>query len=47
VLGKHGLHALDLFQKTINVNLVGTFNVIRLVAQVVSQNARSRAASAA
>ena len=39
VLGKHGLHALDLFQKTINVNLVGTFNVIRLVAQVVAQNA--------
>jgi len=39
VLGKHGVHALDLFQKTINVNLVGTFNVIRLVAQVVSQNA--------
>jgi NAD(P)-dependent dehydrogenase (short-subunit alcohol dehydrogenase family) len=39
VLGKSGPHALDLFQKTIGVNLVGTFNVIRLVAQVVAQNA--------
>jgi len=39
VLGKSGPHKLELFQKTINVNLVGTFNVIRLVAQVVSQNA--------
>jgi NAD(P)-dependent dehydrogenase (short-subunit alcohol dehydrogenase family) len=38
VLGKNGPHALDLFEKTIRVNLVGTFNVIRLAAAVMSQN---------
>ena len=38
VLGKNGPHALDLFEKTIRVNLVGTFNVIRLAAAVISQN---------
>ncbi len=32
VVGKHGPHALDLFEKTIRVNLIGTFNVIRLAA---------------
>jgi NAD(P)-dependent dehydrogenase (short-subunit alcohol dehydrogenase family) len=39
VLGKNGPHALDLFEKTIRINLVGTFNVIRLAAAVMSQNA--------
>ena len=39
VLGRNGPHPLDLFEKTIRVNLVGTFNVIRLAAAVVSQNA--------
>ena len=38
VLGKSGPHALDLFEKTIRVNLIGTFNVIRLAAAVISQN---------
>jgi NAD(P)-dependent dehydrogenase (short-subunit alcohol dehydrogenase family) len=38
VLGKNGPHALDLFERTIRVNLVGTFNVIRLAAAVISQN---------
>ena len=32
ILGKEGPHALDLFQKVININLVGTFNVMRLSA---------------
>ena len=32
VLGRNGPHPLDLFEKTIKVNLVGTFNVIRLAA---------------
>ncbi len=32
VVGRNGPHALDLFEKTIRVNLIGTFNVIRLVA---------------
>ena len=39
VLGKHGPHALDLFVKTITVNLIGTFNVIRLAAETMSKNA--------
>ena len=39
VLGRNGPHALDLFEKTIRINLVGTFNVIRLAAAVMSQNA--------
>ena len=38
VLGRNGPHALDLFERTIRVNLVGTFNVIRLTAAVLSQN---------
>ena len=39
VLGKGGPHALELFGKTIQVNLVGTFNVIRLAALAMSTNA--------
>jgi NAD(P)-dependent dehydrogenase (short-subunit alcohol dehydrogenase family) len=39
VLGKNGPHALDLFEKTVRVNLVGTFNVIRLAAAVMAKNA--------
>ncbi|MDP1570621.1 MAG: 3-hydroxyacyl-CoA dehydrogenase [Vicinamibacterales bacterium] len=38
VLGRNGPHALDLFEKTIKVNLVGTFNVIRLAAAVMAKN---------
>ncbi|GAB3175672.1 3-hydroxyacyl-CoA dehydrogenase [Telluribacter humicola] len=33
-----GPHALDVFQKVININLVGTFNVIRLAAFAMSTN---------
>lgn len=39
VLGKNGPHALDLFEKTLRVNVGGTFNVIRLAAAVMSTNA--------
>ena len=39
VLGKNGPHPLDLFERTIRVNLVGTFNVIRLAAAAMAQNA--------
>ena len=31
-LGKDGPHPLDVFRKVIEVNLIGTFNMIRLVA---------------
>lgn len=33
ILGKQGLMSLDFFQKIINVNLVGTFNMLRLAAE--------------
>lgn len=38
VLGKSGPHSLDLFEKTLRVNLLGTFNVIRLAAAGMAQN---------
>ena len=38
VLGKEGPHALDIFQRIININLVGTFNVIRLAAAAMATN---------
>jgi len=37
-VGRNGPHALDLFQKVININLVGTFNMIRLAAAAMSNN---------
>ncbi|HWT09853.1 MAG TPA: SDR family NAD(P)-dependent oxidoreductase [Roseomonas sp.] len=33
VVGRNGAHDLALFERTIRVNLVGTFNVLRLAAQ--------------
>ncbi|ASV31655.1 3-hydroxyacyl-CoA dehydrogenase [Maribacter cobaltidurans] len=38
VLGKEGLHELEDFSKVIQVNLIGTFNVLRLAAEVIQQN---------
>ncbi|MBT3068747.1 3-hydroxyacyl-CoA dehydrogenase [Rhodoferax sp. U11-2br] len=38
-VGKNGPHALALFTKCITVNLVGSFNMIRLCAEAMSQNA--------
>ena len=37
-VGKNGAHKLDVFTKTIMVNLVGTFNMIRLAAAAMAQN---------
>ena len=37
-LGRNGPHPLDLFEKTVKINLIGTFNVIRLTAAVIAQN---------
>jgi NAD(P)-dependent dehydrogenase (short-subunit alcohol dehydrogenase family) len=37
-VGKDGPHALDLFSRTITVNLIGTFNMIRLAAAAMSKN---------
>ncbi|MGH7856602.1 MAG: SDR family NAD(P)-dependent oxidoreductase, partial [Candidatus Binatia bacterium] len=36
---KQGAFPLDLFRKTIEINLIGTFNVIRLAAVRMSENA--------
>jgi NAD(P)-dependent dehydrogenase (short-subunit alcohol dehydrogenase family) len=41
VLGKNGPHPLDAFERTIRVNLVGTFNVIRLAAAAMAAGAPS------
>lgn len=38
VLGKEGPHELDVFAKVVGVNLVGTFNVIRVSAAAMAQN---------
>ncbi|WP_223589547.1 3-hydroxyacyl-CoA dehydrogenase [Neobacillus bataviensis] len=38
VLGRNGTHNLSLFSRVINVNLVGTFNVIRLAAEKMITN---------
>lgn len=37
-VGKNGPHALTVFSKCIQVNLVGSFNMIRLCADAMSQN---------
>jgi 3-hydroxyacyl-CoA dehydrogenase / 3-hydroxy-2-methylbutyryl-CoA dehydrogenase len=37
-VSKDGPHSLDLFAKVVQINLVGTFNVIRLAAQQMSKN---------
>ena len=37
-VGKEGAHALGLFAKVISVNLVGSFNMIRLAAEAMSKN---------
>ena len=39
VVGRQGAHSLTNFSKVITVNLIGTFNVIRLVAAVLQNNA--------
>lgn len=37
-VGKNGPHALDLFQKVVMINLVGTFNMVRLAAAAMGEN---------
>lgn len=37
--GKKGPHSLDIFNRVIQVNLVGTFNVLRLAAEQMANNA--------
>jgi NAD(P)-dependent dehydrogenase (short-subunit alcohol dehydrogenase family) len=37
VLGREGPHPLDSFSQVVQVNLIGTFNVIRLAAEAISR----------
>ncbi len=39
VVGKEGAHSLAGFVRVININLIGTFNMIRLVAEAMAKNA--------
>lgn len=36
VLGRDGLHSLSLFQKVLDINVTGTFNMLRFAAQVMA-----------
>lgn len=38
VLGRGGPHRLESFRRAIEINLVGTFNVLRLAAQAMAEN---------
>lgn len=38
LVGRNGPHSLDNFQKTININLIGSFNMIRLAAAKMVDN---------
>jgi len=38
-VGKEGAHALSLFSKVVTVNLIGSFNMIRLAAEAMCRNA--------
>lgn len=38
ILGKNGVHDLDFFQKVIQINLIGTFNTLRLAADRMQHN---------
>ena len=37
IVGKQGPHDLELFRKVVEVNLIGTFNVIRLAAAAIAR----------
>ncbi|MBW6551906.1 SDR family NAD(P)-dependent oxidoreductase, partial [Salmonella enterica] len=37
VLGRQGPHGLDSFSRVINVNLIGSFNLLRLVAAAMAE----------
>ena len=39
VVGREGPHKLDSFARTININLIGSFNMIRLAAAIMAESA--------
>lgn len=42
VLGREGIHELATFSKVIQVNLIGSFNVLRLAADVMQNNEQGK-----
>ena len=38
IVGKNGAHPLELFQKVVSINLIGSFNMMRLAAEAMSAN---------
>jgi len=38
IVGKNGAHPLELFQKVVTINLIGSFNMMRLAAEAMSAN---------
>jgi NAD(P)-dependent dehydrogenase (short-subunit alcohol dehydrogenase family) len=39
ILGRSGPHSLDSFRRAVEINLIGTFNLLRLAAQAMERNA--------
>ncbi len=39
VLGRNGPHGLDSFARTVGINLIGTFNMLRLAAAAIAEGA--------
>ena len=37
-VGKNGAHPLDMFQKVISINLIGSFNMMRVASEAMSKN---------
>ncbi len=39
VLGRNGPHSLDSFSRIVGINLIGSFNMLRLAAEAMAENA--------
>ncbi|WP_010490018.1 3-hydroxyacyl-CoA dehydrogenase [Pseudomonas sp. S9] len=38
LLGRNGVHGLESFRKVIDINLIGSFNMLRLAAEAIARN---------
>lgn len=38
LLGRNGVHGLESFRKVVDVNLIGSFNMLRLAAEAIAKN---------
>jgi NAD(P)-dependent dehydrogenase (short-subunit alcohol dehydrogenase family) len=38
IIGRNGVHTLESFTRTISINLIGTFNMLRLAAEAMATN---------